>query len=150
MAVYNILKSNDPLLREKSVKVNKINSSITKLLDNMADTMYDAEGVGLAAPQIGVSKRVIVVDVGEGLIELINPEIIKTDGQQNGIEGCLSVPGVQGEVVRPDTVEVEGVDRNGKKINIMGSGLLARALLHEIDHLNGVLFVDKADKINKE
>jgi len=109
----------------------------------MADTMYDAEGVGLAAPQIGISKRVIVIDAGEGLLELINPEILEQEGQDRKIEGCLSVPGIQGEVIRAYRVKVKGWDRTGKETVIVGEGLLARALQHEIDHLNGVLFVDK-------
>jgi peptide deformylase len=130
-------------LREKSQAVKKITPNIWKLLDNLADTMYDAPGVGLAAPQIGVLKRVIVVDVGEGLIELINPEIIAARGKDVGPEGCLSVPGAQGEVPRAAAVTVRGLDRHGREREIKAEGLLARALQHEIDHLDGVLFIDK-------
>ncbi|MBZ4687183.1 MAG: peptide deformylase [Clostridia bacterium] len=149
MAVYQIVKIGDPVLREKAVHVKKINSNIEKLLDNMADTMYDAPGVGLAAPQIGVSKRVIVVDVGEGLIELINPEIVSASKKTaKEVEGCLSIPGVEEEVTRPLKVVVEGLNRNGEKITIKAKGLLARALQHEIDHLDGILFIDRVEKQN--
>jgi peptide deformylase len=143
MAVYQIVKIGDPVLREKAKKVPKITPNILKLLDNMADTMRDAEGVGLAAPQIGISKCVVVIDVGEGLIELINPEIIAQEGEEIDAEGCLSIPGVQGDVKRAAKVQVRAWDRNGKTITITGTGLLARALQHEIDHLSGILFVDK-------
>lgn len=146
MAVYNIVKEGDPLLREKAKEVPKINSSIIKLLDNMAETMYQAQGVGLAAPQIGVSKRVIIVDVGEGLIELINPVIKEADGQQTDLEGCLSIPNNQGEVTRANQVIVTGLNRKGEQVTVEGSGLLARALQHEIDHLNGILFIDRVIK----
>ena len=134
------------MLREKAREVPKVTPNIEKLLQNMADTMYDAEGVGLAAPQIGVSKRVIVIDIGEGLLELINPEILEREGQDRQVEGCLSVPGVQGEVIRAYRVKVKGWDRKGEEKVIIGEGLLARVLQHEIDHLDGVLFVDKIVK----
>jgi peptide deformylase len=143
VAVYQVVKIGDPVLRDRAREVPRVTPSIEKLLQNMADTMYDAEGVGLAAPQIGISKRVIVIDAGEGLLELINPEILEQEGQDRKIEGCLSVPGIQGEVIRAYRVKVKGWDRTGKETVIVGEGLLARALQHEIDHLNGVLFVDK-------
>ncbi|KKM12934.1 peptide deformylase [Clostridiales bacterium PH28_bin88] len=143
MAVYRIVEVGDPVLREHARPVPKITPNIVKLLQNMADTMYDAPGVGLAAPQIGISKRVIVIDAGEGLIELINPEIISAEGQEVDVEGCLSVPGLQGEVRRAARVKVAGLDREGKAVIVEGEGLLARVLQHEIDHLNGILFVDK-------
>lgn len=143
MAVYQIVLHPDPLLREKAQEVKKITPNIWKLLDNMADTMYAAPGVGLAAPQIGVLKRVIVVDVGEGLIELINPEIVTAQGREIGPEGCLSIPGTQGEVPRAAAVVVRGLDRHGRTKEIKAEGFLARALQHEIDHLDGVLFIDK-------
>lgn len=113
----------------------------------MADTMYAAKGVGLAAPQIGISKRVIVVDVGEGLWEVINPEIISKKGEECGVEGCLSIPGVTGQVYRAAHVVVTGLDRNGNEIRIEAGGLGARALQHEIDHLDGILFIDKATRL---
>ncbi|MNP16636.1 Peptide deformylase 1 [compost metagenome] len=111
--------------------------------------MYDAEGVGLAAPQVGILKRLIVVDVGDenGLIKLINPEIVSSEGEQFGPEGCLSIPGINGDVRRAETVTVKGLDAEGKEISITGSGLLARAFQHEIDHLNGVIFTDIAEKV---
>lgn len=149
MAVYEILRLGNDLLRQKAKPVPKITPQIEKLLDNLADTMYAANGVGLAAPQIGILKRVIVVDAGEGLIELVNPVIVKTEGQEIGIEGCLSIPGVEGEVPRAARVEVEGWDRAGNAKRIVGEGLLARALQHEIDHLDGILFIDRAVRLFK-
>lgn len=146
MAVYQIVEIGDPILREKAQTVKKITSNIHKLLDNMADTMYQAEGVGLAAPQIGISKRVIVVDAGEGLIELINPSIVYEEGEQVGPEGCLSVPGVSREVRRAFKVRAEGLNRDGKPVEVVGEGMTARALQHEIDHLDGILFIDRAIK----
>lgn len=109
----------------------------------MVETMDDEDGVGLAAPQVGVLKRIIVIRIGELLIELINPEIIYESGEQNDIEGCLSVPGVSMNVIRPLVVKVKGLDRNGKEVEYEGSDLLARAFCHEVDHLNGILFIDK-------
>lgn len=142
-AVYQITKVGDPVLREVAKKVPKITPNIVKLLENMADTMRDGDGVGLAAPQIGISKRVVVIDVGDGLIELINPEIISSEGEEIDCEGCLSIPGIQGDVIRAKKVTVEALNRFGKKFSVTGEGLLARCLQHEIDHLNGVLFIDK-------
>ncbi len=115
----------------------------------MADTMYDAEGVGLAAPQIGILKRVIVMDVGDehGLIELINPEIIEKDGEQFGPEGCLSIPGLRGDVRRAERVKVKGLNRNGEEIVIEGRELLARCIQHEVDHLDGILYTDLAESM---
>lgn len=147
MAVYKIVEMGDPVLRERAQAVTKINKNIQKLLNDMADTMYAAKGVGLAAPQIGISKRVIVVDVGEGLWEVINPEIISKKGEECGVEGCLSIPGVTGQVYRAAHVVVTGLDRNGNEIRIEAGGLGARALQHEIDHLDGILFIDKATRL---
>ncbi|MFZ5640061.1 MAG: peptide deformylase [Bacillota bacterium] len=149
MAVYRIVEMGDPVLREKCRPVKHITPNIHKLLKNMADTMYDANGVGLAAPQIGVAKRVIVVDVGDGLIELINPELVSSEGTETDFEGCLSIPGVRGQVPRAARVTVSGYDRTGKKVEYTGEGLLARAFQHEMDHLEGILFVDKADSVEK-
>jgi peptide deformylase len=150
MAVYKIVEIGDEVLREKCKEVPVITPNILKLLDNMADTMYEANGVGLAAPQIGISKRVVVIDVGEGLVELINPEIVKKDGEDIDVEGCLSIPGVTGEICRSARVVVKALNRKGEEIILEGSGLLARAFQHEIDHLDGVLFVDKAEKVERK
>lgn len=146
MAIRNIRKDDDPILRKKSKHVDKVDNKIKQLLDDMAETMYDADGVGFAAPQVGILKRIIVIDVGEGIIELINPELIDESGSQIDPEGCLSIPGVSGEVERPKNVKVKGLDRNGRELIIEGEDLLARALCHEIDHLNGILFTDKVIK----
>lgn len=150
MAVFQIVEIGDTLLRENARPVPKVGDNIRKLLTNMADTMYSADGVGLAAPQIGISKRVVVIDVGEGLLELINPEILQMEGKETDTEGCLSVPDLVGEVTRAYRVVVKGLDRDGKEITVEAEGLLARACQHEIDHLNGVLFVDKADRVKKK
>ena len=112
------------------------------LIDDMLDTMYEAMGVGLAAPQVGILKRIVVIDVGEGPIVLINPQIVETDGEQTGEEGCLSVPGKSGLVTRPDYVKVKALDEDMKEIELEGNGLLARAFCHEIDHLDGKMYVD--------
>lgn len=146
MSVYQIVEIGADVLREKAKEVKEINSSITKLLDNMADTMYAANGLGLAAPQIGVSKRVIVIDAGEGLLELINPVILERHGEVIDTEGCLSIPKVTGDVARAAWVRVQGLNRQGQLLDFEAEGLLARALQHETDHLNGVLFVDLARK----
>jgi len=150
MAVYKVVEAEDDILRLKAKEVTKINSSIYKLLDNMRDTMYEYRGAGLAAPQIGVSKRVIVVDVGNGPIELINPTIVEVEGNATEAEGCLSVPGVVGEVTRSAKVKVRGLNRNGEDVEYQAEGYLARAFQHEIDHLNGILFIDKAFNLRKE
>lgn len=149
MAVFKIVQYGDHVLREKAQPVNEITSSIIKLLDNMRDTMYDARGVGLAAPQIGVLKRVIVVDTGEGLIELINPEIVEARGEEVDTEGCLSLPDILGDVPRATRVRVKGLNRHGKELEYKASGFQARALQHEIDHLDGILFIDRAVRIRR-
>ncbi len=146
MAIRNIRKLGDDLLRKKSREVEVIDERITTLLDDMIETMNMANGVGLAAPQVGVLKRVVVIDVGEGVIELINPEVVNLSGHQTSVEGCLSVPDQWGEVVRPEKVVVRAMDRNGDYFEVMGEGLLATALCHELDHLDGVIFVDKVTK----
>ena len=143
--VRKIIKLGDETLRKISKPMQKFDLRLWLLLRDMADTMYKADGVGLAAPQVGILRRVVVIDVGQGLIELINPEIIEKSGDQAGAEGCLSVPGRQGYVVRPNHVTVRAVDRKGKPFEITGEGLLARALCHEIDHLDGVMYVDIMD-----
>jgi len=143
MAIRMIRKLGDDILRKKSRPVDKIDKNVITLLDDMIETMKDANGVGLAAPQVGVLKRVVVIDVGDGPLELINPKIISQKGTQLEVEGCLSVPGKWGEVERPVEVVVEALNRNGEPITITGTGLLAIAISHEIDHLDGILFVDK-------
>jgi peptide deformylase len=146
MAIRNIRKYGDDILRKKAKNVRVFNNSLTELLADMAETMKAANGVGLAAPQVGILKRAVVIDVGEGLIELVNPRIVHQEGEAVEVEGCLSIPGVLGEVARPQKVKVKAMDREGNPIEIEGEGLLARALCHEIDHLDGVLFIDKVIK----
>ncbi|AND85098.1 peptide deformylase [Clostridium tyrobutyricum] len=143
MALRNIRKYGDEILRKKSRKVDNINDRITTLLSDMEETLYNANGVGLAAPQVGVLKRVIVIDIGEGIIKLINPEIIETEGSYIDEEGCLSIPGKQGKVERPYKVKVKALNEKGEEIIVEGEELLARALCHEIDHLDGILYIDK-------
>jgi peptide deformylase len=152
MAIRMIRKDGDEILRKKSKEVKEINDKIITLLDDMAETMYYNEGVGLAAPQIGILKKIVVIDVCDenGLIELINPEIIYTEGEQCEEEGCLSVPGLYGEVKRPEKVIVKALNRKGEEITIEGTKLLAVALCHEIDHLDGILFIDKAIKLESK
>ena len=139
--ILNVDTDNE-ILRKKSREVEKIDERLITLLDDMAQTMYDANGVGLAAPQVGVLKRVVVIDVGDGLIELINPVITYKKGEQINPEGCLSVPGKSGTVARPEKVKVRALNRHGEEINIDADGLLAIALCHEIDHLSGKLYID--------
>ena len=144
MAIRKIVKlGEDDVLRKHSRKVDKFDKRLHVLLDDMADTMYEADGVGLAAPQVGILKRVVVIDAGEGLIELVNPEIIAAAGSQMCVEGCLSVPGKRGRVERPEKVRVHAQDRHGNHIELEGEDFLANALCHELDHLDGVLYVDK-------
>ncbi len=149
MALLDIRKAGDKVLKEQAAPVTKIDRRIKKLLGDMAQTMYEANGVGLAAPQVGVSLRVIVIDAGEGLNELVNPVIDAAEGCEVGTEGCLSIPGVFGEVERCAAVTVEGLNREGRKVRVSGSGFFARALQHEIDHLDGVLFIEKATTLYK-
>lgn len=140
----------DAILRQKAKKVTRIDGSVHKLIDDMVDTMHQANGVGLAAPQVGVSLRVIVVQIPEKEpITLINPELVKCRGEREVIEGCLSVPGYYGELKRSTEVTVKGKDRNGKVIRIKANGLMAEALEHEIDHLNGVLYIDHVESMEK-
>ena len=145
MAIRKVLTIPDDndFLRKKSRDVTMIDDRILTLLDDMKETLYAENGVGLAAPQVGILRRVVVIDVGEGLIELINPVIVYKKGEQINAEGCLSIPGRSGTVSRPEKVRVRAIDRNNKGFTIEGEGLLAIALCHEIDHLNGTLYVDK-------
>lgn len=150
MAVYQIVEEGDEVLRLKTKKVEKITPNIEKLLDNLRDTLAESEtGVGLAAPQIGISKRAIVINYDEDYYEVVNPEIISQDGQDTDTEGCLSLPGILGEVTRAETVTVKGLNRQGEEITIKAEGYLARIFQHEIDHLEGVLFVDRAENVRK-
>jgi len=149
VAIYKVISDEDELLRRKAKPVASVTPNILKLLDNMKDTMYYYQGVGLAAPQIGVSKRVIVVDIGEGPIEIVNPVIIESQGLEEDTEGCLSIPGVAGDVPRHMVVTVTGLDRQGKEVRQQAEGFLARVFQHEIDHLEGILFTDKAKNIRK-
>ena len=155
MAVMKILRLGDETLRKKSHPVTKIDRRTIGLLKDMAETMYAADGCGLAAPQVGILRRMVVIDVGDGLIELINPEIIESEGEEIGVEGCLSVPGRRGTVKRPTKVVVRALDRKGREIELTAEGFLARAVCHELDHLDGVVYVDKmiedvTDQYNKE
>lgn len=143
MALREIRKKDDEILYKKCKEVSVFDKKLWILLDDMYETMQKCDGVGLAAPQVGILKCVVVIDIGEGKIELVNPKIIKAEGSQTGSEGCLSVPGVYGEVERPNDVTVRAQDRNGEFFEISGSELLARAFCHEIDHLNGELFLNK-------
>ncbi len=144
MAIRKIRLKDDELLRKKSRKVEKITPTIETLVADMADTMYESNGVGLAAPQVGVLRRIVVIDVGEELFEMINPEIISTEGEQTDSEGCLSVPGESAQVTRPQKVKVRYMDLKGEEYELEGEGLLARAICHEVDHLEGILYIDKA------
>lgn len=143
MAIRQLRYVGDPILRKTSKKVTEINERIKILLEDMVETMYEYEGVGLAAPQVGVLRRVVVIDIGEGPIKLINPKIIEKEGEVIDAEGCLSIPNRVGTVKRPEKVNPNHLDENGEKKVIEGTGLLAKALCHEIDHLDGVLFIDK-------
>lgn len=147
MAIRNIVKDGDPILKKKCRPVEKFDTKLAVLLEDMAETMHKANGVGLAAPQVGMLRRVVVVDVGEGVIELVNPRIIAYSGEQEGVEGCLSFPGEWGITKRPDYVKVKAQDRNGEEFTIEGRELLARAFCHELDHLDGIVFKDVADHI---
>jgi len=146
MVILRIHTVQEPTLRQKARKVTSIDSSIQKLIDDMIETMRAVCGVGLAAPQVGVPLRIAVIELpGEEVITLINPEIIKRHGERLLTEGCLSVPGYQGEITRSDWVKVKAQDRNGKSIRIKGEGLLGQAIEHEIDHLNGSLYIDRIE-----
>lgn len=150
MAIRNIVLKGDEILTKVCRPVEKFDEKLWELLDDMAETMYKNEGVGLAAPQVGILRRAVVIDAGEGLIELVNPKIIEESGKQKEYEGCLSCPKEFGMVERPKYVKVEAQDRNGKIFTASGEDLLARAFCHELDHLDGILFVDLAEEIVEE
>lgn len=149
MALLPIRIAPDPVLRKTAQPVKRVTKRVQKLIKDMADTMYDAKGVGLAAPQVGVSERVIVVDVGDGLVALVNPEIVNKDGEEVDVEGCLSLPGLSGYVERAASVEVTGLDEKGRPTRLQAEGLFARALQHEVDHLDGILITDIATSIHE-
>lgn len=143
MALRNIVKVGDPILNKKSRVIEKFDEKLSTLIDDMIETMYKENGVGLAAVQVGMLKRVVVIDVGDGPMELVNPEITLAEGEQKEQEGCLSLPGKYGTTVRPMKVQVKAQNREGKWQVFTGEGLKARAFCHEIDHLDGVLFTSK-------
>lgn len=147
MAERNVRKLPDPVLRQQALPVTRFGAYLDKLLDDMLETMYATDGVGLAAPQIGISKRLVVIDVGEGPIYLVNPKIIESEGEAWAIEGCLSIPEKIGKVKRAQRVVVEALNPQQELIQVEGEGLLARAFQHEIDHLDGCLFIDRATEL---
>ncbi len=146
MAIRNIVKNGDEILRKVCRSQLTFDDRLATILDDMAETMYAADGVGLAAPQVGILRRYCVIDVGEGIIELINPVIVSTEGEQCDQEGCLSFPGEYGTVSRPEKVTVRAQNRKGENFTVTGEGLLARALCHEIDHLDGIVYKDRIVK----
>lgn len=148
MALRNVVREGDQVLRKKSRPVEKIDDRIRQILDDMLETMRLEDGVGLAAPQVGILRRMFVIEVDDQIIYLINPEFVETEGEQYEEEGCLSVPGMAGKVVRPAYVKMKGLGRNGEPVEYEGTDLLARALCHEYDHLDGILFIDKADDLH--
>ncbi len=143
MAIRNIVKIGDDILRKVCRTQLKFDEHLHQILDDMAETMYAADGVGLAAPQVGILRRYCIVDVGDGLIELINPVLLESSGEQTGQEGCLSIPDKYSEVTRPMNIKVRAQDRFGKTFEVTASELKARAILHEMDHLDGVLYIDR-------
>ena len=149
MAIRNVVQVGDDVLRKKCFEVTAFDEKLASLLDDLKDTVRREEGAGLAAPQVGVVRRVVVVDVDEGFFELVNPVITAQKGEQTGWEGCLSVRGRRGVVTRPQTVKVEYFDRAGKRKNLVAHGFFARAVCHELDHLDGVLYTDRAARVER-
>mgnify|MGYP002594105001 CR=1 FL=1 len=145
MALRTIRIQGDPVLTKKCREITEITPKIRELAEDMLDTMYEANGVGLAGPQVGVLKRIVVIDIGEGPVVMINPVILETSGEQTGDEGCLSLPGKVGQVTRPMHVVCKALDRDMNEITVTGEGLLARAICHETDHLDGILYKDKVE-----
>ncbi len=150
MAIRNVVQEGDDVLRKKCFEVTAFDEKLWQLLDDMKDTVREEEGAGLAAPQVGVLRRAVVVDVEEGFFEFVNPVIVQSKGEQRGWEGCLSVRGKRGIVTRPDVVKVEFFDRFGKKKKLTARGFFARAVCHELDHLDGILYIDKAEKVVRD
>ena len=150
MAILPILQTGNEILRQKCQPVTEFDANLRNLLNDMKDTLNDAQGAGLAAPQVGVTKRIFIIATDDGIVEFINPVILGTSGSQYGVEGCLSVKGYWGDVKRPRKVTVEAYDRYGKKFKVVGKDFLAKALSHEYDHLDGVLYTDKANDLREE
>lgn len=150
MAKLEILQTGNPILREKCVPVGNVDLNLIKLLDDMKETLKDAQGAGLAAPQVGKNIRVFIVDTGDGYYEFINPKILGVSGSQYGVEGCLSVKGKWGDVKRPKKVTIEATDRYGKRFKVVARDFFARAVCHENDHLDGILYTDKANNLRDE
>lgn len=150
MAIFPMVDYNNPVLRQKAKRVSSIDGAIAQLIDDMVETMREVGGVGLAAPQIGVPLRIAVIELpDEEIIVLVNPKIVKRSGERQIEEGCLSIPGYRGEIQRSEKVTVKGLDRFGREIRIKGEGLLAQALEHELDHLDGTLYIDHLESIDK-
>lgn len=147
--LLDIVQVGDPVLREKCAPVETFDGELWTLLDNMKETLRKAEGAGLAAPQVGVKKRVVIVDVEEGFFEFVNPVFVWQKGEQYGPEGCLSVKDKQGDVLRPNKVKIKFYDRNGNRFSLVARDFFARAICHELDHLDGVLYIDKADNVRR-
>ncbi|MGN1234432.1 MAG: peptide deformylase [Christensenellaceae bacterium] len=150
MAIRNVVQVGDSVLRQKCAPVEVFDEKLGMLLDDMKDTVKKEEGAGLAAPQVGILRRIVVIDVEEGYFELVNPYFISQKGEQTGIEGCLSVKGRHGVVSRPNRVKIGYQDREGKKHTLEGKGFFARAICHELDHLDGILYIDKAVRMFRE
>ena len=150
MSLKEIIIYPDPVIKKKSESVEEVNEEIKQLIDDMTETMYASRGVGLAAVQIGILKRVIVVNVGEELVALVNPEILENEGESQMEEGCLCLPGVLIDVKRSEKVKVKGLNEKGEEVVVDAEGLLARAFQHEVDHLNGILIIDKVSRIKRE
>ena len=150
MALRNIVTEGDPTLTKVSRVVTKFDARLHELIDDMVETLQNANGVGLAAPQVGVLRRVVVLDTGEEILELVNPEILSASGEQTGLEGCLSVPGKYGIVTRPNVVKVRAQDRDGNWYEAEGEGLIARGFCHELDHLDGHLYTEKVERFLTE
>ncbi len=144
MALRNIVLDGDPILKKKCRMVERVDDRIREILNDMAETMYHAEnGAGLAASQVGILKRLVVIDMGSGLLKLVNPEIITEKGSQEVVEGCLSFPGQYGRLIRPRRVKIKALDENGEEVVLEGEGDMAKAFCHEIDHLDGIVFIEK-------
>ena len=145
MAIRTIRIQGDPVLEKRCREITEVTPKIEELINDMLDTMYEANGVGLAAPQVGILKRVVVIDIGEGPVIMINPEILETSGEQTGDEGCLSLPGKAGQVTRPNYVKARAFDENMEEFIVEGEELMARAICHELDHLDGHMYTEKVE-----